>query len=127
MDRERLEGPGEAGGDDRRAARQGPGVDHGVSRFVPATISCLGGCRQDSGPRICGLKICGLKIGGLRICGLKIGGLTMTAREHCEFFLLRYVPDAVKDEFVNVGLVLLPGSGPAEVRFTHDWSRVRCL
>jgi hypothetical protein len=51
----------------------------------------------------------------------------MTVREHCEFFLLRYVPDAVKDEFVNVGLVLLPGSGPAEVRFTHDWSRVRCL
>ncbi|HSM84730.1 MAG TPA: DUF3037 domain-containing protein, partial [Candidatus Limnocylindrales bacterium] len=24
-------------------------------------------------------------------------------------------------------LVLLPPDGPAEVRFTHDWSRVRCL
>ena len=51
----------------------------------------------------------------------------MTRREHCEFFLLRYVPDAVKDEFVNVGLVLLPATGPAEVRFTRDWSRVKCL
>jgi Protein of unknown function (DUF3037) len=51
----------------------------------------------------------------------------MTGREQCEFFLLRYVPDAVKDEFVNVGLVLLPATGPAEVRFTRDWSRVKCL
>jgi hypothetical protein len=51
----------------------------------------------------------------------------MTGREQCEFFLLRYVPDAVKDEFVNVGLVVLPATGPAEVRFTRDWSRVKCL
>ncbi len=33
----------------------------------------------------------------------------------------------MKNEFVNIGLVLLPPSGSAEVRFTHDWSRVRCL
>lgn len=46
---------------------------------------------------------------------------------NCRFFLLRYVPDAVKNEFVNIGLVLLPPAGSAEVRFTHDWSRVRCL
>ena len=51
----------------------------------------------------------------------------MTGHRQCEFFLLRYVPDAVKDEFVNVGLVLLPATGPAEVRFTRDWSRVKCL
>jgi len=48
-----------------------------------------------------------------------------------EFFLLRYVPDAVKDEFVNVGLVMLEpggdGEGFADVRFTRDWRRVRCL
>ena len=31
----------------------------------------------------------------------------MKERRQCEFFLLRYVPDAVKDEFVNVGVVLL--------------------
>ncbi len=43
-----------------------------------------------------------------------------------EFFLLRYVPDAVKDEFVNIGLVLMNGT-TAEVRFTRDWRRVRCL
>jgi hypothetical protein len=48
-----------------------------------------------------------------------------------EFFLLRYVPDAVKDEFVNVGVVMLEsgakGEGFADVRFTRDWRRVRCL
>ncbi|HKD80663.1 MAG TPA: DUF3037 domain-containing protein [Candidatus Angelobacter sp.] len=49
------------------------------------------------------------------------------AKQQCRFFLLRYAPDAVKNEFVNIGLVLLPSAGSAEVRFTHDWSRVRCL
>ncbi len=49
------------------------------------------------------------------------------AKEQCTFALLRYVPDAVKNEFVNVGLVLLPAGGQPELRFTHDWSRVRCL
>ena len=48
-----------------------------------------------------------------------------------EFFLLRYVPDAVKDEFVNIGVVMLEpganGEGFADVRFTQDWRRVRCL
>src|SRR5215475_14318848 len=51
----------------------------------------------------------------------------MAQRLQCRFFLLRYAPDAVKNEFVNIGLVLLPPAGRAEVRFTHDWSRVRCL
>ncbi len=27
--------------------------------------------------------------------------------KQCEFFLLRYVPDVVKGEFVNIGVVLL--------------------
>jgi hypothetical protein len=47
----------------------------------------------------------------------------------CEFFLLRYVPDAVKNEFVNIG-VMLREAGRVEttqVRFTRDWSRVRCM
>ena len=46
------------------------------------------------------------------------------------FFLLRYVPDAVKDEFVNIGVVLVgdgADSGYADVRFTRDWRRVLCL
>lgn len=51
----------------------------------------------------------------------------MTPKLNCRFFLLRYAPDAIKNEFVNIGLVLLPPGGSAEVRFTHDWSRVRCL
>lgn len=45
----------------------------------------------------------------------------------CEFSLIRYVPDAVKGEFANVGVVLRQEGGPAAVRFTRDWSRVRCL
>lgn len=51
----------------------------------------------------------------------------MATREKCNFFLLRYVPDAVKNEFVNIGLVLLPQAGEPELRFTHDWSRVQCM
>jgi hypothetical protein len=44
-----------------------------------------------------------------------------------EFFLLRYVPNAVRDEFVNIGVVMVEsgGSGFAEVRFTQDWQRVQ--
>jgi Protein of unknown function (DUF3037) len=49
-------------------------------------------------------------------------------RRECEFQLLRYVPDAVRNEFVHIGVMLREqGSARAEVRFTHDWRRVRCL
>jgi hypothetical protein len=50
-------------------------------------------------------------------------------RRACEFQLLRYVPDAVRNEYVHIGVILREqGSGkPAQVRFTHDWRRVRCL
>lgn len=47
----------------------------------------------------------------------------------CEFFLIRYVPDAVKGEYTNIG-VLLREAGrdeSARVRFTRDWTRVRCM
>jgi hypothetical protein len=50
-------------------------------------------------------------------------------RSPCEFSLIRYVPDPVKNEFVNIG-VLLRSRGEtreAAVRFTRDWSRVRCM
>jgi hypothetical protein len=50
----------------------------------------------------------------------------MSNDKQLEFFLLRYVPDAVKDEFVNIGVVLL-GDGHADVRFTRDFSRVKCI
>ncbi len=46
----------------------------------------------------------------------------------CEFFLVRYVPDALKEEFVNIGVVVLGGNdGFADLRFTEDWRRVRRL
>ena len=47
----------------------------------------------------------------------------------CEFFLLRYVPDVVKGEFVNLGVVLLEAgeNGFTDVRFLRDWRRVRGL
>lgn len=51
----------------------------------------------------------------------------MAEKVQCRFFILRYAPDAVKNEFINVGLVLLPPAGGAHVRFTRDWSRVLCL
>ncbi|WP_125485560.1 DUF3037 domain-containing protein [Edaphobacter aggregans] len=53
----------------------------------------------------------------------------MRERLPCEFFLIRYVPDVVKGEFANIG-VLLREAGrddSAVVRFTRDWSRVKCL
>jgi hypothetical protein len=57
-------------------------------------------------------------------------------RMQCEFFLIRYVPDVVKGEFTNIGVLLreaeggTPGTEEADnavVRFTRDWSRVRCM
>jgi hypothetical protein len=50
-------------------------------------------------------------------------------RIQCEFFLVRYVPDAVKNEFVNIGVVLREAGRPetAHVQFTRDWARVRCV
>ena len=51
----------------------------------------------------------------------------METKQQCNFFLVRYVPDAVKNEFVNFGLVLMSPAAPAEIRFSKDWSRVRAL
>jgi len=54
-------------------------------------------------------------------------------RLRCEFQLLRYVPDPVRNEFVHVGVLLreqqeAQSAVPAmELRFTRDWRRVRCL
>lgn len=53
----------------------------------------------------------------------------MNERQPCEFYLVRYVPDPVKSEFVNIGVLLREAGRPesAVVRFTKDWSRVRCV
>jgi DUF3037 family protein len=47
----------------------------------------------------------------------------------CEFFLIRYVPDPVKNEFVNIGVLLREAAKPEqiELRFTRDWRRLRCF
>jgi len=54
-------------------------------------------------------------------------GELMAEKKQCEFFLLRYAPDAVKEEFVNVGVILLEENGFADVKLTHDFRRVKCL
>jgi hypothetical protein len=53
----------------------------------------------------------------------------MACFKQCDFFVVRYVPDVVKGEFVNVGVVLLEeaDNGFTGVRFTRDWRRARCL
>jgi hypothetical protein len=50
----------------------------------------------------------------------------MTERKQCEFQLIRYVPDPVRNEFVNIGVLLRAGE-QRELRFTRDWGRVQCL
>ena len=54
-------------------------------------------------------------------------GFGLTTRQRCEFSLIRYVPDPVKNEFVNIGVLLRDEDARAAVRFTRDWSRVRCI
>jgi len=54
---------------------------------------------------------------------------SINQRRECEFHLLRYVPDAVRNEYVHIG-VILREQGSAEaarIQFTRDWRRVRCL
>jgi len=55
----------------------------------------------------------------------------MADRQQLEFFLLRYVPHAVRQEFVNIGVLMVEGGANgnvfADVRFAKDWRRVRCL
>ena len=58
----------------------------------------------------------------------------MADRIPCEFFLIRYVPDVVKGEFTNIGVLLREAGtpagaagGPVQLRFTRDWARVRCM
>nr|WP_252263776.1 DUF3037 domain-containing protein [Paracidobacterium acidisoli] len=43
--------------------------------------------------------------------------------------MVRYVPDPVKNEFVNIGVLLREAARPEStiVRFTRDWARVRCV
>jgi hypothetical protein len=60
---------------------------------------------------------------------VKVGEVKVRERLQCEFSLIRYVPDVVKGEFANIGVVLREAGreGAATVKFTRDWSRVRCM
>ncbi len=56
----------------------------------------------------------------------------MNGRKQCEFSLIRYVPDAVRNEFVNIGVLLREAAGAGAsnapvLRMTRDWARVRCV
>jgi len=55
----------------------------------------------------------------------------MADKRQLEFFILRYMPDAIKEEFVNIGVLMIEsgvnGSGFADVSFTKDWRRLHCL
>lgn len=55
----------------------------------------------------------------------------MNEWRHFEFFLLRYVPDAVREEFVNFGLIVIEKDardvGFEGARFAKGWERILCL
>ena len=60
---------------------------------------------------------------------IKGGWRKLSERIPCEFHLIRYVPDTVKNEFVNIGVLLREAADArlSYVRFTRDWSRVKCM
>jgi chorismate mutase len=52
----------------------------------------------------------------------------MANRRQLELYLLRFLPHALRDDFVTVGLLLLESDGGfAEVRFTRDWRMLQCV
>ena len=55
----------------------------------------------------------------------------MTEKRKFEYHLLRCVPNAVRGEGVNIGLVMMEvggdGGGFAGVHFTKDWRRALCM
>ncbi len=54
--------------------------------------------------------------------------ILMAERRQLELHLLRFLPHALRDDFVTVGLLLLESDGGfAEVRFTRDWKMLQCV
>jgi hypothetical protein len=55
----------------------------------------------------------------------------MAEKQKIEFFLLRYVPNAVRGESVNIGVLMVEdganGAVFADMRVTKDWRRVQCV
>lgn len=47
---------------------------------------------------------------------------------HCEYFLIRIVPDPIRNEYLNIGVALYDPQGSfAAIRLISDFQRVRCL
>jgi len=52
----------------------------------------------------------------------------MAEKRQLELYLLRFLPHALRDDFVTVGLLLVESDGGfAEVRFTRDWRMLQCV
>ena len=52
----------------------------------------------------------------------------MAEKRQLELYLLRFLPHALRDDFVTVGLLLTESDGGfAEVRFTRDWRMLQCV
>ena len=52
----------------------------------------------------------------------------MADKRQLELYLLRFLPHALRDDFVTVGLLLVESDGGfAEVRFTRDWRMLQCV
>lgn len=54
--------------------------------------------------------------------------MSSTEKKQFELYLIRYVPDVVRGEFLNIGAALFhEDGGLTGLRFTRDWRRARCL
>lgn len=52
----------------------------------------------------------------------------MATKRQLELHLLRFLPHALRDDFVTVGVLLTESDGGfAEVRFTRDWRMLQCV
>lgn len=52
----------------------------------------------------------------------------MAEKRQLELFLLRFMPHALRDDFVTVGLLLVEKDGGfADLRFTRDWRMLQCV
>jgi hypothetical protein len=53
---------------------------------------------------------------------------SVTEKQNLDLFLLRYLPNVVRGEFVNFGAVLVKEGGEVSgFRFAQDWRRIQCL
>src|SRR5271168_2163593 len=52
----------------------------------------------------------------------------MAGKRQLDLYLLRFLPHALRDDFVTLGFLLLESDGGfAEVRFTRDWRMLQCV